>query len=178
MQKTDDKLHWFVAYVRSCCERKAGELFERLGFESFVPVRKEVHKWSDRRKVIDRVLLPHIVFVRMDEDQRKKSFAQNLYVSGYMSANRPGSELPYKPAVVRDEEMDNFRAFLRDTPERVRFAAEELTPGDRVRIVSGPLEGRECELVSVDGRKCLASRLGLLGTAVVEIETGNLKKIQ
>lgn len=177
MPKTDDNLHWFVAYVRSCCERKAGDFFEKLGLESFVPVRKEIHKWSDRRKVIDRVLLPHLVFVRATEENRRKSASQNPYVTGYMSANRPGSELPYKPAVVGDVEMDMFRAFLQDGSSPVDIYSGDLAPGDRVRIVSGPLEGRECELVSVEGRKCLASRLGLLGTAVVEISADMVRKI-
>ena len=177
MPKTDDNLHWFVAFVRSCCERKAGEMFEKLGYESFVPIRKEIHKWSDRRKVIDKILLPHLVFVRMTEDQRKKSCAQNPYINGFMSANRPGSELPYKPAVVKDEDMDIFRTFLTDGSYPVEIYTGVLAPGDRVRIISGPLEGRECELVSVEGKKCLASRLGLLGAAVVEISADMVRKI-
>lgn len=177
MPKTDETPHWFVARVRSCCELKAGDLFAKLGYESFVPVRKEIHKWSDRRKLIDKVLIPHIVFVRMNEIQRRQSCSQNPYVTCYMSAHRPGSELLFKPAVVRDEDMDNFRSFLTDTSYPVDIVTASLAPGDRVRIVSGPLEGRECELVSVEGRKCIVSRLGILGTAAVEISADMVKKI-
>ncbi|MBP9992782.1 MAG: hypothetical protein KBS73_05015 [Bacteroidales bacterium] len=44
--------------------------------------------------------------------------------------------------------------------------------------MSGPFAGRECEVVSVSGRKCLASRLGILGTALVELQTETLRKIE
>jgi len=177
MPKIDDTPHWFVARVRSCCELKAGDFYGKLGYESFVPVRKEIHKWSDRRKVIDRILLPHLVFVRMNETQRRQSCSQNPYVTGFMSAHRPGSELLFKPAVVRDEDMDIFRSFLVDTQYPVDIVTASLAPGDQVRIISGPLEGRECELVSIEGRKCLISRLGILGAAAVEISADMVRKI-
>lgn len=177
MSKTDNGLHWFVAFVRSCCERKAGDFFESLGYEAFVPIRKEVHKWSDRRKVIDAVLLPHLVFVRMSEDQRRKACSFNPYVTGFMSANRPGSGLLFSPAIVRDDDMELFRCFVDAHSCRIEMHSGKLGPGDRVRVVSGPLEGRECELVSIDGKKCLVSRLGLLGSALVEISADMVRKI-
>ena len=44
-------------------EKKVAERLDKMGIENFVPVQQEVHQWSDRRKVVESVLLPMMVFV-------------------------------------------------------------------------------------------------------------------
>jgi hypothetical protein len=46
-----------------------------------------------------------------------------------------------------------------------------------VRVLDGPLAGLECELVSVGGGRCLAVRLGLLGTATMDLDIQTVEKI-
>lgn len=174
MTKNADELHWFIAYVKTCCEHKAGELFVKLGYETYLPCRREVHQWSDRKKIVERLVLPHMIFVHTTEAGRVESLKLNPYLNSYMSKGMG----PYAPAIVRDEEMRTFRAMVDYGGESFAITTEKLAPGDRVRVVAGPLEGHECELVSVNGRKCIASRLGILGAAVVEISTEYLRKIQ
>ena len=48
---------WLVAIVRICHEKKTGERLTKMGIENFLPIQQEVHQWSDRRKMADRVLL-------------------------------------------------------------------------------------------------------------------------
>ena len=170
-----DELHWYVAYVLNCCERRAGEFFDSLGYESYVPLRREVHRWSDRKKLVERVLLPHLIFVRTDENGRRRSLSLNPYITAYMSSHAPGSGIPFEPAVVRDGEMELFRAMV-DGGD-VSFEPGTLAPGDRVVITDGPFRGRECELVSLGKAKCIVSRLGCLGAAVVEVPPGVIKKL-
>ena len=173
MTQKNDNLHWFIAYVRTCCERVSKDCFAKLGYECYLPVRKEVHRWSDRNKTVERMVLPHMIFVRTTEKGRVDSLRTNPYVTGYMS-KRMG---PYSPAVVPDAEMETFMSMVDNGYGKVAVTEEALAPGDRVFVVSGPLAGRECELVSVEGKKCLASRLGILGTAVVEISLDSVRKI-
>lgn len=168
-----DEPHWFIAYVKTCCERKAGELFFKLGYEVYLPCRREVRRRSDREKVVERFVLPRMIFVHTTEKGRIRSLKLNPYLTCYMSRNKG----PFAPAVVRDEEMDTFRAMVDCGKEDVTITTEQLAEGDRVRIVKGPLEGRECELVSVQGRKCIASRLGILGAALIEITADSIRKI-
>ena len=49
---------WLVAIVRIYHEKKTSERLTKMGVENFLPIQQEVHKWSDRRKVVDRVVLP------------------------------------------------------------------------------------------------------------------------
>ena len=63
---------WYVALVRMHHEKKVAERLDKIGIENFVPVQQEVHQWSDRRKVVESVLLPMMVFVHADPKERKE----------------------------------------------------------------------------------------------------------
>ena len=63
---------WYVALVRMHHEKKVAERLGKMGIENFVPVQQEVHQWSDRRKVVESVLLPMMVFVHVDPKERKE----------------------------------------------------------------------------------------------------------
>ena len=51
---------WYVALVRMHHEKKVAERLDKMGIENFVPVQQEIHQWSDRRKIVESVLLPMI----------------------------------------------------------------------------------------------------------------------
>ena len=57
---------WYVALVRMHHEKKVSERLSKMGIDSFVPVQQQIHQWSDRRKMVDTVLLPMMVFVHAD----------------------------------------------------------------------------------------------------------------
>ena len=57
--------HWYAAYVRLYHEKKISIQLSKMGIENFLPVQEEIHQWSDRRKKIERILIPMIVFVRV-----------------------------------------------------------------------------------------------------------------
>lgn len=57
-----------AALVQVNCEKRVAKRLEDLGVVNYVPTPKEVHNWSDRRKVIHRVVIPSIVFVRISQD--------------------------------------------------------------------------------------------------------------
>ena len=51
-------------------------------------------------------------------------------------------------------------------------------PGDTVEILTGPLKGFKCELVTLATKKLATVRLGMLGSAVVEVTLDNVKKVE
>ena len=70
---------WLVAIVRICHEKKTSERLTKMGIENFLPIQQEVHQWSDRRKVVDRVLLPMMIFVHVDRRSRSSFFLMIMY---------------------------------------------------------------------------------------------------
>ena len=73
---------WLVAIVRICHEKKRVSGLRKWGSKNFLPIQQEVHQWSDRRKIVDRVLLPMMIFVHVDLQEQKKSTLSSI--SRYM----------------------------------------------------------------------------------------------
>ena len=168
----DNGLHWYVAFVRTCCERKAAETLASEGVETYLPIQKEIRQWSDRKKVVDRLVLPHMLFVRCAFHDRVRILELCPYLSRYMS-NRG----PYNPVVVPDIQLETFRCMVERGGRQVCAGEEPLAPGDKVRITSGPLTGLECELVKVGESRCIAVRLGGIFTARMDLERETIEKI-
>lgn len=171
----DQTLHWYVGYVKSCQERKVAEALARLGIGFYLPVRKEIHKWSDRRKVVDSLVLPRLIFVRGTEADRVRSLREIPALYAYIMAR--GGEVR-KAAIVPDAEMESFRAMVDRGREKVELFAGPVAPGDRVRVTDGPLKGMECEVVRTGAHFYMVARLSMLGAATMEVSADSIEKLE
>lgn len=90
-------MYWHVLNVAPKAEQKAGALLARLGYTTCVPVQKQLHYWSDRKKWMNVVLFPSYVFVETSPQLRSGVFAVP-YVHKYLKA---GDEI----ATLREAEM-------------------------------------------------------------------------
>lgn len=41
---------WVAALVQMNCEKKVASKLDKLGITNYVPIQKEIHQWSDRKK--------------------------------------------------------------------------------------------------------------------------------
>ena len=166
---TDDK-HWYVAYVRSCREKVAAEKFRALGYEYYLPIQREVRQWSDRKKIVDKLVIPRMIFVRCTETERRRSLS--LVSDLYKYITEKG---PFTASIIRDVEMETFRDMVEKGGRDVRIMDRTAKPGDRVRITDGPLLGHEVQVISVTGTRYIAVPLGPIGTATIELETDSFE---
>ena len=104
---------WYVALVRMHHEKKVSERLSKMGIDSFVPVQQQIHQWSDRRKLVDTVLLPMMVFVHVTPKERMEVLTFST-VSRYMVMRGEST-----PAVIPDEQMARFRFMLDYSDEAV-----------------------------------------------------------
>ena len=161
---------WLAAYVRLYHEKKTRDRLTAMGIESFLPVQEEIHQWSDRRKKIERVVIPMMIFVHVDPSERAEVLTLSS-VSRYMVLRGEST-----PAVIPDEQMDRFRFMLDYSPEAVEMCSAPLAPGDAVKVIKGPLAGLEGELITVNGKSKVAVRLDMLGCAHVDVPIGFVEK--
>ena len=162
---------WYVALVRMHHEKKVAERLDKMGIENFVPVQQEMHQWSDRRKKVEAVLLPMMVFVCVNPKERMEVLSFST-VSRYMVLRGEST-----PAVIPDEQMARFRFMLDYSEEAVCMSSSPLARGEKVRVIKGPLSGLVGELVTVDGRKKIAVRLDMLGCACVDMPIGYVEPV-
>ena len=169
---TDREAHperWVAALVQMCTEKKVGDRLTKLGIENYVPTQTEIHQWSDRKKKIERVVIPMVVFVRADEATerilRMQSFIRKILTY-------PGQTAA---AVIPDEQIERLKFMLQEADSPVELMPENLRVGDRVRIVRGALQGLKGELCkSVPEKSMVAIRIDGLGYACVSVSVGDL----
>lgn len=162
---------WLAAYVRSCLEKKTAERLAAMGVECYLPVQTEIHQWSDRRKKVDRLVIPMMIFVHVSAKERPLPLTLQA-VSRYMVLRGES-----RPAVIPEEQMERFRFMLDYSPEAVEICTTPLAAGDAVRVIKGPLAGLEGELVTIGGKSKVAVRLDMLGCAHVNMPIGFVEKI-
>lgn len=162
---------WYVALVRMHHEKKVAERLDKMGIENFVPVQQEVHQWSDRRKIVDRVLLPMMIFVHVDLQEQKEVLTLSS-ISRYMVLRGEST-----PAVIPDQQMLRFKFMLDYSDETISMSTSPLAPGEKIRVIKGPLAGLEGELVHVNGKSKVAVRLTMLGCACVDIPAGCVEPV-
>ena len=67
------EVKWFVAIVNSRHEKSVAEKLQTTGLETYVATQKEMRVWANgRRKIIDRIVIPSMVFVKCTEQQRRQ----------------------------------------------------------------------------------------------------------
>ena len=169
---TDREAHpqrWVAALVQMCTEKKVGDRLKKLGIENYVPTQTEIHQWSDRKKKVERVVIPMVVFVRADETTERELRMQS-FIRKFLTY--PGQTAA---AVIPDEQIDRLKFMLKQADAPVELMPENLQVGDRVRIVRGALKGLEGELCkSVPEKSMVAIRVDGLGYACVSVSVGDL----
>ena len=59
------EVRWYALHTRSRHEKRVAAHLEERGLTAFLPLVREVHVWSDRRKVVEVPVFPGYVFTRI-----------------------------------------------------------------------------------------------------------------
>ena len=162
---------WLVAYVQSCLEKKTAERLKAMGVEYYLPIQSEIRQWSDRRKKVDRLVIPMMIFVHVTPQERPLPLTLQA-ISRYMVLRGES-----RPAVIPEEQMERFRFMLDYSEEAVEMCSERIQPGEQVKVIKGPLTGLTGELITMDGKSKVAVRINMLGAAMVEVPVGFVERI-
>ena len=176
-QVTDDReahpKHWVAALVQMRCEKAVSKKLHDLQIENYVATQWEIHQWSDRRKKVERVIIPMVVFIRTDAQTQKHLVTYSFI---YKLLTYPGQK---SPAVIPDSQIERLKFMLKQSETMVQMHDHLFQTGEQVRIVRGPLKGLEGELCRVESEKpMVAVRIESLGYACVNIEKSDLEVIK
>ena len=172
---TDREAHpkrWIAALVQSCTEKRVGTRLDKLEVENYIPTQTEIHQWSDRKKKIERIVIPMIVFIHTDE-MTERRLRMQTYIRKILSY--PGQ---WKAAVIPDSQINRLKFMLRHAETSVELLEQSLQVGETVRVVRGPLKGLEGEIcMAKDDKPMVAIRIDCLGYACVNIEKSDVEII-
>ena len=160
--KPKEKAKWYAVYVSSRAEKKVDAEFSSKWIESFVPLKKSLRKWSDRKKWVDLPLIPGYCFVKIDF-RFYLSVLQTQHVVAFV-------KFEGKPAIIRENQIDFLKRMLKQTDYTWEITKEKLVPGQKVEIVAGPFIGMEAELIALKGKKRVGVRIDQIhNTLLVDI---------
>lgn len=162
---------WYVAYVRMHHERKASLKLEAMGIECFVPLREEIHQWSQRKKKVSVVLTPQMIFIHATEEERMRALTLSS-ISRYLVLRGE-----HQPAVVPNSQMERFMFMVNYSEECVYSMENPLTPGQKIKVIKGPLTGLEGEFIEMEGKTKVVVRLDILGCFGTNMPAGYVEAI-
>jgi transcriptional antiterminator NusG len=132
---------WYVIHTRSRHEKRVSDQLQIKQIEGFLPLYRSRRNWNGRNAVIDLPLFPGYLFVHISLAERL-SVLNLAGVAGLVSFQGAPVPLP-------DLEMERMRTCLSMTQaEPVPY----FKPGNRVRIVAGPLAGLEGVILRQNGQ--------------------------
>jgi transcription antitermination factor NusG len=135
---------WLVAYTKPRWEKKLADQLTAKGFTVYCPTQRVKRRWSDRIKWIDQPLFSSHIFVHLEPERRDAVYFTPGFVRFLFWDKRP--------AVVRDAEIDTLRRWLNDF-DHESITVEAISPGTKVHVQSGPLQGREGIVIEQRGTK-------------------------
>jgi transcription antitermination factor NusG len=124
---------WYAVRTSARWELLASDELSRRGIETWLPLSRVKHRWSDRIKIIDQPLFPGYLFGRFRLAERIRV----LEAPGVRQILGIGNT----PAPIAASELENLRTLVAAQPLLVPWPY--LSAGQRVRISRGPLAGVE-----------------------------------
>ncbi len=149
---------WYAIHTRAQHEKRIEMQLRQRGICSFLPLEKQVHRWSDRRKLVEVPLFPCYAFVHIiPSAQTRSSVARTDGVIGFVGARGEGTP-------ILESEIESVRLLLsRDVP----FAFYPfLKMGQRVRVRGGSLDGVEGVIVGGRGDRKLVVSVELIQRSI------------
>lgn len=170
---------WFVAIVNSRHEKSVAEKLLEINIENFVATQKEMRFWRNgRRKLIDRVVIPSMVFVKCSDRQRRE-IVTLPYINRFMVNRTVETNGLNKPvAVISNSEIEKLKFMLGQSDYQIEFVPAVFRIKDNVRVIRGSLCGLEGEIQNnPDGTHRLIVSIPMLGGAIMYIDPKEVEKI-
>ena len=154
--------------VQMNCEKKTATQLIKAGYETYIPTQQEIHQWSDRKKKVNRLIMPMVVFVRATVNEEEWLRSQS-YIFKLLAL--PGSDEDKRKFAtpIPDYQIDRLKFMLEKAETEVTIVSD-FNVGDPISIIDGPLKGLEGVVSETDDKHSICGVLiDGLGYACVQI---------
>ncbi|UZD22611.1 UpxY family transcription antiterminator [Algoriphagus halophytocola] len=133
-----EDLKWYVMYTASRAEKKVADRLVEKGWEVYLPMIEELRQWSDRKKKVKRAMFNGYVFVKTRRNQlweclQEPGAVKFVHFSG-------------QHATLRDEDIEVIQRVV-ETGVDVESDGSEIDPGEKVKVIGGPLQHMTGEVI-------------------------------
>jgi transcription antitermination factor NusG len=149
---------WYAVYIRANNEKKVFDHLKEQNIECYLPIKKTLRKWSDRKKWIDVPLFRCYVFVNVSYIE----FFRVLRIPGVVYYVSFGGE----PQSIPDNQIEYIQRLVEQEDREVEVSYNDLKKGSEAEILVGPLKGLHGEVVRLNGQFRLVIRLMSMGVSI------------
>jgi transcription antitermination factor NusG len=124
---------WYAVHTMARHEKRVAAQFEEKRVCTFLPLLRQIHRWSDRRRVVEIPMFSCYAFVRMVQTvEERLKVLRTPGVLGFVGNERQGTSIP-------EEQIESLRKAI---SEKVPCLPHPfISAGKRVRIRGGSLDG-------------------------------------
>ena len=126
---------WVAALTMMNAEKQTAKSLSKENIETFVAVKKEKHKWSDRIKTIEKIIIPMVIFLHVTHDELKQ-LINSKKIRKLLSY--PGDNTPTH---IPDDQIQRLKFMLDRSETPIILDNRNLLMGETVRVIKGPLMG-------------------------------------
>ncbi|MBS2211042.1 UpxY family transcription antiterminator [Carboxylicivirga mesophila] len=158
---------WYALYTKSRAEKKVFEQLTAMGIETYLPLKKTLRQWSDRKKWVEMPVISSYIFIKIPKTDYQKVFDVNGIVA-YVSYKGKACIIPENDILAMKRAIEN----------QMEFSVEsgQIEKGQQITVTSGPLEGIKGEVIEIQGAKKIILRINQIGyTLVVNLDSATFK---
>ena len=142
---------WYAIYTRANGEKKLLSNLLEKNIECYLPVKKSLKCWSDRKKWVEEPLFRCYIFVKV------------CYKEFFTALNTPGVvcyvSFGGKAQPIPEEQILNIKSFLDQGDHEITLTYERIQKGVSVEVLHGSLKGVKGEVINICGQTRLVMRI-------------------
>ena len=162
MESKNTEYKWYALYTKARAEKKVLEQLTQMGIKAYLPLKRVLRQWSDRKKWVEIPVISSYIFINIPESDYRKVFDARGVVA-YVSYKG-------KAVTIPDHELEAMR---RTVDNDIEFDVQQrnIKEGEEITITSGPLKGVKGIVKEVQGDKKLYISISNIGyTLVINME--------
>ena len=165
------KKKWHILVTRSRFEKKCENLLSLNGFETYLPLLRELKQWSDRKKWVEKPLFPGYIFVKFSSKERF-----NVIHTDGIARIVQFEQVDY---CIEEKLIDGIKAYLNDESKPILVNTLDIEIGEEILIKHGPFKGLNGTLTQLKGKTRVLIAIMAIGQAfVIELKGNDIEKIK
>lgn len=148
---------WYAIYTKANGEKKLYSSLQEKNIECYLPLRKALKYWSDRKKWIEEPLFRGYIFAKVSY----REFFDLLNTPGavcYVSFGGKAQSIP-------EIQINNIKTMVQQT-EEITLTYKNVKKGQKAEVIYGSLKGVTGEIIEVHGQNRILIRVASMNCSI------------
>ncbi len=160
---------WYALYTKSRSEKKAYQELCRKEIQAFLPLRRTIRQWSDRKKVVEVPLFNSYLFIYIKGKEQLPALQVDSIVR---FVTFEGKAVPIPP-----QQIEAIKAYLDEGAPEYDESQLNLETGINVEITRGPMMGLHGVLLTLQGKHRVKVEIECVGQSlIIDIPKTSLRR--